>query len=52
MRAARIFTEDLNALGLIEHVHSLKVTLHGSLAATGMPLVNAPFPLALLRKFV
>ena len=34
-RAARIFTHSLPA-ALIPHIHSLKVSLHGSLAATGM----------------
>ncbi|KAK1925700.1 serine dehydratase alpha chain-domain-containing protein [Papiliotrema laurentii] len=35
MRAAKIFTYSL-PLPLTTHIHSLKVSLHGSLAATGM----------------
>ncbi|ORX37449.1 serine dehydratase alpha chain-domain-containing protein [Kockovaella imperatae] len=35
MRAAKIFTHSLPA-HLIPHIHSLKCSLHGSLAATGM----------------
>ncbi|KAG8878551.1 hypothetical protein FRB98_006091 [Tulasnella sp. 332] len=35
MRAAKIFIVDLEELGLLEKVETLKVTLYGSLAATG-----------------
>ncbi|KAF9457198.1 serine dehydratase alpha chain-domain-containing protein [Collybia nuda] len=35
MRAGKIFIEDLRELGLLEEVRSLKITLYGSLAATG-----------------
>ncbi|KAG9003556.1 hypothetical protein FRB93_010974 [Tulasnella sp. JGI-2019a] len=35
MRAAKIFIVDLEDLGLLEKVETLKVTLYGSLAATG-----------------
>ncbi|RPD64319.1 L-serine ammonia-lyase [Lentinus tigrinus ALCF2SS1-7] len=35
MRAGKIFIGDLEALGLLEKVQTVKVTLYGSLAATG-----------------
>ncbi|KAG9048917.1 hypothetical protein FS837_011654, partial [Tulasnella sp. UAMH 9824] len=35
MRAAKIFVVDLEDLGLLEKVETLKITLYGSLAATG-----------------
>lgn len=35
MRAGRIFVHDLKQYGLLEKVHSIKITLYGSLAATG-----------------
>ncbi|KDQ61618.1 hypothetical protein JAAARDRAFT_31094 [Jaapia argillacea MUCL 33604] len=35
MRAARIFILDLQELGLLEKVNMVKITLYGSLAATG-----------------
>ncbi|KZP26663.1 L-serine ammonia-lyase [Athelia psychrophila] len=35
MRAGKIFIADLQSLGLLERVRTLKVTLYGSLAATG-----------------
>ncbi|ESK85056.1 l-serine dehydratase, partial [Moniliophthora roreri MCA 2997] len=35
MRAGRIFTTDLDQLNLLHKVKSLKITLYGSLAATG-----------------
>ncbi|KAG8946651.1 hypothetical protein FRC04_011545 [Tulasnella sp. 424] len=35
MRAAKIFVVDLEELGLLEKVETLKITLYGSLAATG-----------------
>ncbi|KAI3621332.1 l-serine dehydratase [Moniliophthora roreri] len=38
MRAGRIFTTDLDQLNLLHKVKSLKITLYGSLAATGKGL--------------
>ncbi|KAI0033690.1 serine dehydratase alpha chain-domain-containing protein [Vararia minispora EC-137] len=35
MRAGNIFITDLRQLGLLEKVHTVKITLYGSLAATG-----------------
>ncbi|TFK91713.1 L-serine ammonia-lyase [Polyporus arcularius HHB13444] len=35
MRAGKIFIGDLEALGLLEKVQTVKITLYGSLAATG-----------------
>ncbi|OSD03016.1 L-serine ammonia-lyase [Trametes coccinea BRFM310] len=35
MRAGKIFIGDLEALGLLEKVKTIKITLYGSLAATG-----------------
>ncbi|KAI0675459.1 L-serine ammonia-lyase [Trametes maxima] len=35
MRAGKIFIGDLDALGLLEKVKTVKITLYGSLAATG-----------------
>ncbi|KZS94390.1 L-serine ammonia-lyase [Sistotremastrum niveocremeum HHB9708] len=35
MRAGKIFVTDLEELGLLEKVHTIKITLYGSLAATG-----------------
>ncbi|KAG8933906.1 hypothetical protein FRC02_010937 [Tulasnella sp. 418] len=35
MRAAKIFIVDITDLGLLDKVHKLKITLYGSLAATG-----------------
>ncbi|KAI0691238.1 L-serine ammonia-lyase [Cytidiella melzeri] len=35
MRAGKIFINDLNELGLLEQVKMVKITLYGSLAATG-----------------
>ncbi|KAH7105821.1 serine dehydratase alpha chain-domain-containing protein [Auriculariales sp. MPI-PUGE-AT-0066] len=35
MRAARIFINDIKELGLLDQVHNVKITLYGSLAATG-----------------
>ncbi|OBZ66515.1 L-serine dehydratase 2 [Grifola frondosa] len=35
MRAGKIFLNDLHELGLLEKVHTVKITLYGSLAATG-----------------
>ncbi|QRW03096.1 hypothetical protein RhiLY_02095 [Ceratobasidium sp. AG-Ba] len=48
MRAARIFTVDLQELGLLEKTRTLKVTLYGSLAATGKGHMT---PQALLMGF-
>ncbi|SCV74362.1 BQ2448_6794 [Microbotryum intermedium] len=35
MRAGKIFVEDLKELGILKDVHTLKIGLYGSLAATG-----------------
>ncbi|KAF8325870.1 serine dehydratase alpha chain-domain-containing protein [Cantharellus anzutake] len=35
LRAAKIFIQELQELGLLSSVHTLKITLYGSLAATG-----------------
>ncbi|KAG8776993.1 hypothetical protein FRC12_000591 [Ceratobasidium sp. 428] len=48
MRAARIFIVDLQELGLLDKTRTLKVTLYGSLAATGKGHMT---PQALLMGF-